>query len=169
MENSINNTIIGDKQEVDVEYVYLTIPASYVCVYHKLLAYMADLGRAQIEDCNSTCKGNGKNIISCWNLFQSAIACHALGQDKEAEFFIDYIKTQLTNLYKGQDKEVFSNSVPLAITKDGKLKAAVSCGSNIKFYVDTETGKLLENVPTEVDINREYTIDNGNLVYKDKE
>ena len=93
----------NDTVEIHPEYVYLTIPADYVCVYHKLLTYMADFGKTIVDDCNAICQGNSKNIITCWNLFQSAIACRTLGREKEAAFFIDYIKKQLNNIYKGTD------------------------------------------------------------------
>ena len=46
---------------------------------------MADFGKSIVDDCNSMCKGNSKNIVTCWNLFQSAVACHNLGRNKEKE------------------------------------------------------------------------------------
>ena len=75
--------------EIKPEVVYLTIPTKWVCVYHKLLSYLADFGKMMIDDCNAGCRGSGKNIITCWNLFQSAVASHAIGEDKQAEFFND--------------------------------------------------------------------------------
>jgi len=158
--------LTDELKEVNVEYVYLTIPAKYVCIYQRLLVYLADLGKQQIDDCNATCKGNGKNIITCWNLFQSAIACHNLQQYKEAEFFIDYIKKQIDNIYIGEDKIPFNNTIPLPITGDGLLKAYVGCGDTTKFYVDAKTGKLYESKDSNVDINRTYEINNYNLINK---
>lgn len=148
--------------EIKPEYVYLTIPADWVCVYHKLLVYMADFGKRLIDDCNASCKGNGKNIISCWNLFQSALACRTLGNDKQANLFIDYINKQLDYLYGGTDKEVFNHSIPLAITEDGHLKAIVTCGTETKFYVDEKTGNLYQQYKEGNDTTK-YEINNNNL------
>lgn len=135
----------NDTVEIHPEYVYLTIPADYVCVYHKLLTYMADFGKTIVDDCNAICQGNSKNIITCWNLFQSAIACRTLGREKEAAFFIDYIKKQLNNIYKGTDNVVHNSSVPLAITEDGKLKAMVSCGMILIFMLMLKLDNFIKN------------------------
>lgn len=148
--------------KINPEYVYLTIPAKYICVYHKLLIYLSDFGKVIIDDCTATCKGNGKNIITCWNMFQSAIACHALGKNKEAEFFINYIKTQLDNIYRGSDKEVHNSTIPVSITDDGKLKAIVSCGNDIQFYVDAETGELYKQYMEDKG-DKNYTVKDDDL------
>jgi len=152
---------------IEPEYVYLTIPADYVCVYHKLLTYMADFGKTIVDNCNAICKGNSKNIITCWNLFQSAIACRTLGRDKEAEFFIDYIKSQLELIYKGSGQDVYNSSVPIAITEDGKLKAQVSCINGTLFTIDVETGKLYENYLSSKNDSKVYTVENDDLIATD--
>lgn len=149
--------------EIHPEYVYLTIPANWVCVYHKLLTYMADFGKTIIDDCNAICKGNSKNIISCWNLFQSALACRTLGKEKEAEFFIDYIKKQLELIYKGSNNEVYQTSFPVTIDDKGELKAIVTCGNNVKFEVDAETGELYQKWLDNKDNGKVYTIEDNDL------
>lgn len=154
-------------QEITPEYLYLTIPAPWVCVYHKLLVYMADFGKTIIDDCQATCKGSGKNILSCWNLFQAAVAAHTLGQYKKAELFIDYIKKQLDTIYKGSSKLSYNNTVPLAITEDGKLKAIASCDDQVRFYVDEETGKLYEQYLADKNRHEYYNIKNDKLIYTD--
>ena len=45
--------------EIKPEVVYLTIPTKWVCVYHKLLSYLADFGKMMIDDCNAGCRGSG--------------------------------------------------------------------------------------------------------------
>ena len=130
--------------EITPEYAYLTIPREYVCIYHKLLVYLADFGKALLDDCSASCKGNNKTVIDCWNMFQSAIACKSLGRDEEAKLFIDYIDKQLTNIYKGTDKEKWAGTMYMPITPDGKLKAVVSCSPEVQFYVDGETGELYQ-------------------------
>lgn len=159
----MSNKDVNELEEIHPEYVYLTIPADWVCIYHKLLTYMSDFGKTIVDDCTAICKGNGKNIISCWNLFQSAIACRTLGKEKEAEFFINYITKQLELIYKGSDKQVYHNTVPLAVTDDGKLKAIVSCNNDTHFYVDAETGKLYQEWVDNRDANI-YSVDDPNLI-----
>lgn len=158
MSNNKNNLV-----EIQPEYLYLTIPADWVCIYHKLLAYMADFGKTIIDDCTASCKGNGKNIISCWNLFQSAIAARTLGNIEQADFFIKYIRKQLDLIYKGSDKEVYDGVLPLAITDDGILKATVSCKNYDKFYVDHETGILYQEWLNKND----FSIEDDMLIIKD--
>ena len=151
-----NETIINP------EYVYLTIPSKYVCVYHKLLVFMADFGKRIIDDCNATCKGKGKNIIKCWNLFQSAVACYALGKTEEADFIIKYIDYQLNDNYKGTDKTKFVGPFPVNIDDKGHLKAIVSCyNEEAIFKVDPQTGILYQEW---IDNNKEYNIVNNNLI-----
>lgn len=168
MDNNYNEVHVisnknNDYKEITPEYVYLTIPAEYVCVYHKLLMYMADFGKNIVDDCNAICKGNSKNIITCWNLFQSAIACRTLGREKEAEFFINYIKKQLNIIYTGSDNTVHNSTVPLAVTEDGKLKAMVSCSNDTHFYVDAETGELYEEYTNNKENGKVYTIKDKDL------
>lgn len=173
MSDSYNEVhVLADKEqesykEINPEYVYLTIPAEYVCVYHKLLTYMADFGKTIVDDCNAVCKGNSKNIITCWNLFQSAIACRTLGRDKEAALFIDYIKKQLELIYKGSGKTVYKSTVPLAVTEDGKLKAIVSCANDVKFIVDIKTGELYEQYLESKDDGKVYAIKDDDLTVTD--
>lgn len=164
--------VLADKEqesykEINPEYVYLTIPADWVCVYHKLLTYMADFGKTIVDDCSAICKGNSKNIITCWNLFQSAIACRTLGRDKEAEFFIDYIQKQLELIYKGSGKTIYKSTVPLTVTEDGKLKAIVSCDNGTHFYVDAETGELYQQYLDDKNNGKVYTINDDDLTVTD--
>lgn len=131
--------------EINPEYLYLTIPSEYVCTYHKLLVYLADFGKKLLDDCSASCKGNNKTVIDCWNLFQSALAARSLGQERQANLFIDYINKQLDCIYRGSENEVYGGTVYFPITPDGKLKAIVSCSADSKFYVDTETGELYQH------------------------
>lgn len=158
MENN-NNVIINP------QYVYLTIPSEYVCLYHRLLIYMADFGKEIIDDCNIICNGGNKSIINCWNLFQSAIACKELGKDKEAEFFINYIELQLKNIYHDNRKDEYTSVFPVTIDKDGFLKAQVTCGNDVIFTVNEKTGELYEH---SINNNKIYNIVDNNLIVKGK-
>lgn len=151
---------------MDNEYIYLKIPSDWICTYHKLLVYMADYGKTIIDDCTSTCKGNGKNIISCWNIFQSAIASYELGKIKEANFFIEYIEKQLSLIYKNNNSDVYNKEQPIEINEDGELIAYASCNNKTKFNVDLNNGLLYRESTDES--SETYNIENNNLIVEYK-
>lgn len=145
----------------EVEYTYLTIPAAYVCLYHKLLVYLSDFGIELIRDCKAGCSAKNKSIIDCWNMFQALCAAYALGEEKKAELLYNYITAQLELYYKGSNNEVYDGKFVGRITEDGKLKAIVTCNNNIGvFHVTPETGELYrtyiaEQPNNDVDLNDE--------------
>lgn len=150
--------------EIHPEFLYLTIPADYLCIYHKLLVYLADFGKEMLDDCKASCRDNNKTVLDCWNLFQSAIACRSLGKDREAKLFIDYIEKQLDNVYRGTDAKVYNGTNYYAITKDGILKALCSCdNSNPKFFVDTETGEMYQTSLDATNNGNVFTVEDGDL------
>lgn len=149
---------------IEPSFVYLTVPAEWVCVYHKILAAVADLGKNILDDCNSTCKGTNKTIINCWNMFQSAVACNELDRREEAEFLINYIKKQLESIYRGSGKSVFDGTFPISISEDGKLKAVVTCNDSMhKFEVDPKTGKLYEAYIDCKENNQVFVLEDNNF------
>lgn len=79
----------------DEQYVYLTVPKNYECVYKNILLKLSDLGIDIIKDCTSTCKGYSRQLINCWNMFQAACAAYELGETKKADVLIKYIMGQL--------------------------------------------------------------------------
>lgn len=167
MVNKYNQVYVKDKEnlvEITPEFLYLTIPADYVCTYHKLLVYLADFGKKLLDDCSATCKGNNKTVIDCWNLFQSALACRTIGQDKQASLFIDYINKQLDNIYRGTDEKVFNGGNYYPITPDGKLKALCSCKGEAKFMTDVETGQMYQVYLDNKDENATFTIEDNDLI-----
>ena len=107
-DNYVNGVYVkasGTEQvEITPQYVYMTVPSKFVCTYHKLLVLMARYGVDMRNDCSATCKGNNKNIITCWNMFQSAMAAYQLGQNKLAETLLKYIKGQLNIIYEGSEQ-----------------------------------------------------------------
>lgn len=150
--------------EIQPEYVFMTIPAEYVCIYHKLLVYLSDFGLELLADCKASCSAKNKSIIDCWNMFQSMIACHNLGQTDKAEVFKKYIEAQLDIYYKGSEKVVYNGGMVYPITPDGHIKANVDCSNNIKFKIDPETGKLYQEYLDHRGDGKVYTIDNSNLI-----
>lgn len=172
MADRYNQVYVENKDnlvEIQPELLYLTIPADYVCTYHRLLVYLADFGKNLLDDCSASCKGNNKTVIDCWNLFQSALACKTLGQDKEAGLFIDYINKQLEIIYRGTDEIIFNGGNYFPITPDGKLKALCSCRKdNSTFKVDLETGNLYQEYLDKKDNDAVFKIEDNDLIVESK-
>ena len=167
MAKKYNQVFVKDKDaliDIKPEFLYLTIPAEYVCIYHKLLVYLADFGKKLLDDCSAVCKGNNKTVVDCWNLFQSALACKSLGQDKQASLFIDYINKQLEQVYRGTDEKVFNGGNYYPITPDGKLKALCSCQGEAKFMTDVETGQMYQEYLDNKDESATFTIEDNDLI-----
>ena len=148
-DNYVNGVYVkasGTEQvEITPQYVYMTVPSKFVCTYHKLLVLMAQYGVDMLNDCSATCKGNNKNIITCWNMFQTACAAYQINKTKEADTIIKYINAQIKLIYNGTGKETIIGNITLPISEDGILKAIISCGGETpKFEVDEETGQLLQ-------------------------
>lgn len=133
-----------DYIEINPQQVYLTIPSRYLDVYYKLLVLVADLGKDILDDCNSICKSNNKQIITCWNLFQSALAAHALNDIQKSDLFISYIRIQLNNIYKGTTKIPYINSAPVPVLEDGSLKGVINFNNQFKIYIIDECIELPE-------------------------
>lgn len=109
-------------------YTYLDVPSKYNCVYKKLLIKLSDLGVDMIKDCTSTCKGINRQVINCWNMFQSACAAYTLGYWKQADLLINYINSSLQfgcDEYTTDEKPVFmifELNIPITITGSQKIK-----------------------------------------------
>jgi hypothetical protein len=119
-------------------FIYLEIPISYACTYHKLLTYMADYGIDAIKECDSACKGSNKSIIKCWNMFQAAIAAYEIGKKKEANLLINYVDSQLDLIYKKTDFIPELNGVIEPIDENGHVFATLTCRNYIEFYLHVE-------------------------------
>ena len=83
---------------IEPEYVYMTIPASWVCVYHRILAMLADYGEDMLKDCKATCTDRNSNVIECFNMFNAAIAARKIGKGKLAETLIKYINAKINQI-----------------------------------------------------------------------
>lgn len=159
----VNNVNQEEIQFEEVQYLYLTIPSEYVCIYHKLLSQLADFGLDALRDCNSTCKGTNKTIIQCWNMFQAAIAAKELGKDKEAETLIKYIEAQLELVYAGTENNIYLGGRLYHIDENGHVYGDVSCTTNTRFRV-TEGGKLYQYFLNENSKKSQCEIDEAHLI-----
>ena len=128
--------------QVEPEYVYVTIPAEYICVYHKILAMLADYGEDMLKDCKASCTDRNSNVIDCFNMFNAAVAARKLGKDKLAETLIKYIKAKINQMYRGVDN---STGFVFPVDENGQLKAFVSCNERPMFYINPEDGELYEH------------------------
>lgn len=128
--------------QVEPEYVYVTIPAEYICIYHRILAMLADYGEDMLKDCKASCTDRNSNVIDCFNMFNAAVAARKLGKDKLAETLIKYIKAKINQMYRGVDN---STSFVFPVDENGQLKAFVSCNERPMFYINPEDGELYEH------------------------
>lgn len=116
------------RKNEDGMYTYLDVPSKYNCVYKKLLIKLSDLGVDMIKDCTSTCKGINRQVINCWNMFQSVCAAYTLGYWKQADLLINYINSSLQfgcDEYTTDEKPVFmifELNIPITITGSQKIK-----------------------------------------------
>lgn len=116
------------RKNEDGMYTYLDVPSKYNCVYKKLLIKLSNLGVDMIKDCTSTCKGINRQVINCWNMFQSACAAYTIGYWKQADLLINYINSSLQfgcDEYTTDEKPVFmifELNIPITITGSQKIK-----------------------------------------------
>lgn len=129
-------------KEIEPEYIYVTIPAEYICIYHRILAMLADYGEEMLKDCKASCTDKNSGVIECKNMFDAAVAARKLGKDKLAETLIKYIKVKINQIYKGKDN---STSFVFPVDENGELKAIVSCGERPKFEIDPDDGELYKH------------------------
>lgn len=127
---------------IEPEYIYVTIPAEYICVYHRILAMLADYGVEMLQDCKASCKDRNSGVIECFNMFNSAVAARKLGKDKLAETLIKYIKAKINQIYKGKDN---STSFVFPVDANGDLKAFVSCGERPLLQIDPKDMALYKH------------------------
>lgn len=168
---------MADTKFISDGYTYLAIPEEWLCLYHKLLYYLADFGEVALKDCETSCSGKNKNILKCWGMFQSAIAAKSLGKDKLANTLIKYVDAQLELIYKNSDKDMFSGGFIFPIDENGYVKGLNSCANSIEFYVHGplepvevvddftfEPGKLYARVFGNQSAKRNFFIEENDLI-----
>lgn len=144
--------------KIEPEYIYVTVPAEYICVYHRILALMADYGEEMLKDCKANCTTRNTTVIECFNMFNAAVAAKKLGKDKLAQTIIKYVKAKINQIYKGVDN---STTFVFPVDAEGELKAFVNCGETVEFRVDTDTYE--EYVKRYGDgVNTDYSLNDEN-------
>ena len=74
------------------EFVYLKVPVIYQTVFENLLSKMAVWGQELLDDCTVSCKGQNKNILNAWNLFNAACIAYDTSAITKSKYIVDYIK-----------------------------------------------------------------------------
>lgn len=133
------NVIETDKGS---EYIYMTIPEEYKDLYNKLLICLSEYGIELILDCQASCTSKNKNIIDCWNMFQSMVACYNLGETTKARVFKEYIEAQLEIYYKcneeSEETEDILNVTPTILNFENEsIKKKLSIESNTNWNIKT--------------------------------
>ena len=138
-------------REVTPKYVYMIIPAPYVCVYHSVLRLLADYGEQMLKDCKATCTQRNSGVIECWNMFNAAVATYNLSNKDEekpdnnlklSRLLISYVTSKIKQL----DKNIDNGSVIFPVDENGRLEAIVTCGDNPIFRINQEDMELYEHI-----------------------
>ena len=109
------------------KYSYLKIPLDYICIYNKLAYCLYSYGIDIIKDCSASCKTNNKNIIELWNLFQLAIVCFEKNEIDKADYFIDYIKSNLDKIYNSIKIPNYKGANNYYIDEEGNKHTCIVC------------------------------------------
>lgn len=109
------------------KYPYLKIPLDYICIYNKLAYCLYSYGIDIIKDCSASCKTNNKNIIKLWNLFQLAIVCFEKNEIDKADYFIDYIKSNLDKIYNSIKIPNYKGANNYYIDEKGNKHTCIVC------------------------------------------
>lgn len=144
--------------KINPEYIYMTIPSDYVCIYNKILILLSEYGLNILNDCNASCNNRNKSIINCFNMFNSAVAARKLGLNKQAETIIKYVSSQLKLI---NTENINVPEIVFPVDNKGYLKAIVSCNENPTFVIDTESGLLWQQSINP--INDVYVLDETDL------
>ena len=134
---SVNKAI-----EINPNYVYVTIPKEYICIYHRILAMLADYGEEMLKDCKANCTDKNSGVIECFNMFNAAVAAHTLNKNKLAALLINYIKAKINQIYKNFDN---STDFVFPVDEHGQIKAFVSCGETPILRISEEDMKLYQH------------------------
>ena len=128
--------------KIQPEYVYTTVPREWLCIYHRILAMLADYGEEMLKDCKASCTDKNSGVIECFNMFNAAIAARKLNKTKLAETLINYITAKIEIIYNGKDN---STSFVYPLDENGVIKAIVSCKDyNVSMEINADDGKIYQ-------------------------
>lgn len=151
---------MGKLVELNIEYIYATIPSKYVVTYQSILMMFAELGEDMLKDCKASCKDRNSNILECFNMFNAAIAAYNLGKLKLADTIIKYINAKIEKLGIHLNDNFILN-----IDKNGHIKTVVNFDKetqDLKFYIDEDNLNLYFEYIEGLESNME--LKNGHLI-----
>lgn len=125
----------------DIQFVYVTIPKEYICVYHKILVMLADYGIDMLKDCKASCTERNSGVIECFNMFNAAVAAYKLGKDTLANTLITYVKAKIEQIYKGTVDTTFV----FPLDENGDIRSFITCEDTAKFFIDPTNNELFAN------------------------
>lgn len=125
----------------DVQFVYVTIPKEYICVYHKILIMLADYGIDMLNDCKAACTDRNSGVIECFNMFNAAVAVYKLNNTSLANTLITYVKAKIEQIYKGK---VDTNFV-FSLDENNNIRSFISCEDSAKFFINPTDNELFAN------------------------
>lgn len=125
-----------------ISNIYLLIPENYISVYQKLITLIINNNKAIKAKPDNVVN---KQIIDCWNLFQSAVAAYNLGFEKETDFFINFIDCHINNII---DKygEIYNETFYLEHPDMIGIKGSEVTIDDIDFYVDNKDGNIYQTI-----------------------
>lgn len=126
-----------------INFIYLLIPENYITTYQKLITIIFNNNKEIKDKPNNVIN---KQLINCWNLFQSAVAAYNLGFIKQADFFIDFINCNVDKI------KIIDGKLILELD-DGNLKKIINSNKeDIEFNIDFATGQLVQKGETKDNI-----------------
>lgn len=90
----VNNNS-GQSIEIPNLWYYMKVPIQYKYIYDKLLIKLADIGTDLLKECNASCKGENKEFLACWNMFQAACAAYNNHEIDKANLLIKFISAKI--------------------------------------------------------------------------
>lgn len=128
-------SLINDESQDLISNIYLLIPENYYSIYYTLITLISKYHK---EIKTKADVYPYKQILDCWNLFQSAVVAYNLEYYKDANFFINFINEQINKLNINID-------IPLIIEINNGIIYKYINGNNkdILFKIDINTGQLI--------------------------
>lgn len=85
--------------QVEPDFVNTRIPSSYLPVFYRTIAVIANKGDNMVEEHTVQCKDKKSDVIDCYNLYNALLATKTLNKVKLSDVLYNYLVAQLDNKY----------------------------------------------------------------------
>lgn len=85
--------------QVEPDFVSTRIPNSYLPVFYRTIAVIAEKGDNMVEEHTVQCKDKKSDVIDCYNLYNALLATKTLNKVKLSNVLYNYLVAQLDNKY----------------------------------------------------------------------